>query len=134
MFIYRKFILFQLMNQTKGVFSGQCKPLYYQGCQIGMVKKEVEDAIKPFEDVFSVSATQIDIVSKYDNATQSRNSFNEISANIDMVLQSLRDSPNHDFEALKGWRNECYNIRGDFSAVPFFKMERSATCKINLKI
>ena len=96
------------------------------------MRKDVEDAIKPFEDVFSISATQIDILSKHETNTQSRSTFDEISANIDVVLRSLRDSPNHDFVALKGWRDECYNIRPEFSAPPLFKMERSATCKTKL--
>jgi hypothetical protein len=93
------------------------------------VRKDVEDAIKPFNDVFSISTNQIDILSTHETNTQNRSAFDEISANIDVVLRSLRDSPNHDFVALKGWRNECYNIRPEFSAPPLFKMERSATCK-----
>ena len=116
---------------SAGLNGGQCKPLYCQGYQVGLVRKEVEDAIKPFTDVFRVTSNQIDILSKYPGTPQSKTSFDEISSNLDIVLRSLRDSPNHDFIALKGWRNECYNVGPDFSSLPLFKMERSATCKKN---
>ena len=113
-----------------GLSSGQCKPLYCQGYQVGLVRKDVEAAIEPFTDVFSISTSQIDIMPMYNHVAQTKSTFEEISKNIDNVLQSLRDSPDHDFLALKGWRNECYNIRPSFSSPPLFKMERSATCKI----
>ena len=113
-----------------GLSSGQCKPLYCQGYQVGLVRKDVEEAIEPFKDVFSISTSQIDIMPMYNHVAQTKSTFEEISKNIDNVLQSLRDSPDHDFLALKGWRNECYNIRPSFSSPPLFKMERSATCKI----
>ena len=113
-----------------GLSSGQCKPLYCQGYQVGLVRKDVEEAIKPFKDVFSISTSQIDIMPTYNHVAQTKSTFEEISKNIDNVLQSLRDSPDHDFLALKGWRNECYNVRPSFSSPPLFKMERSATCKI----
>ena len=113
-----------------GLSSGQCKPLYCQGYQVGLVRKDVEEAIEPFKDVFSISKSQIDIMPMYNHVAQTKSTFEEISKNIDNVLQSLRDSPDHDFLALKGWRNECYNIRPSFSSPPLFKMERSATCKI----
>ena len=97
---------------------------------MGLVRKDVEEAIEPFKDVFSISTSQIDIMPMYNHVAQTKSTFEEISKNIDNVLQSLRDSPDHDFLALKGWRNECYNIRPSFSSPPLFKMERSATCKI----
>ena len=79
-----------------------------------------------------ITEKQIDIVCDSENTPQSISSndaFDQISANIHNVLVELRDSPKHDFIALKGWRNECYNIRPTFSSPPLFKMERSATCK-----
>ena len=96
------------------------------------MRKIVEEAIAPFKDTFAVSEKQIDIVWNSSSNTENSSigdSFDLISANINGVLQALRDSPNHDFMALKGWRNECYNIRPTFSEPPLFKMERSATCK-----
>ena len=94
------------------------------------MRKDVEEAITPFKDTFNVSEKQIDIISNTSNTHQSNHDFGHISANINRVLEDLRDSPKHDFTALKGWRNECYNIRPTFSAPPLFKMERSATCKM----
>ena len=113
----------------QGFSSDRCKPLYCQGYQVGLVRKDVEEAITPFKDTFNVSEKQIDIISNTSNTPQSNHDFDHISANINRVLEDLRDSPKHDFIALKGWRNECYNIRPTFSAPPLFKMERSATCK-----
>ena len=117
----------------QGFSSDKCKPLYCQGHQIGLVRKDVEEAIAPFKDIFTISETQIDISVDTSNTLQSDNinhAFDQISSNINNVLQDIRDSPKHDFIALKGWRNECYNIRPTFSAPPLFKMERSATCKM----
>ena len=122
---------FTLITQTHvGLFSGQCKPLYCQGNQIGLVRPQVEDAVKPYKDAFKVSATRIDIVTETAAQSQDSDTFEEISSKIDTVLRDIRDSPNCNFVALGGWRDECYNIRPGFSAPPLFKMERSATCKI----
>ena len=76
-----------------------------------------------------MSKTRIDLSISNSATTDDNNSFEEISRKIDVTLRSLRDSPNHDFIALRGWRNECYNIRPEFAESPLFKMERSATCK-----
>jgi hypothetical protein len=43
------------------------------------------------------------------------------------VLRTIRQK--NVLVALKGWRNECYEIRPTFAEPPLFKMERSATCK-----
>ena len=135
-FFYLKNILSAKINIINfsylGFSNGNCKPLYCQGHQVGLVRKDVEDAIAPFKDTFVITEKQIDIVCDSENTPQSNSSndtFDQISANYNNVLQQLRDSPKHDFIALKGWRNECYNIRPSFSSPPLFKMERSATCK-----
>ena len=45
---------------------------------------------------------------------------------LDLKKQNL-------FEALRGWRDECYDIKEHFSSPALFKMERSATPLFGLR-
>ena len=49
---------------------------------------------------------------------------------IDQVLRTIRQK--NVLVALKGWRNECYEIKPTFAEPPLFKMERSATCELTI--
>lgn len=37
------------------------------------------------------------------------------------------------FVALKGWRDECYEVRAEFSTESLLKMDRSATCLFGIR-
>ena len=88
-----------------------------------MVRKQVEEAIIAFKDLFDVQADRIDI--KFDPSRP----YEDISEKMAVALSSLRKSDA--FVALRGWRNEDYEIRsGGFDLKPLFRMERSATGKI----
>lgn len=54
--------------------------------------------------------------------------YGERSARVDEVLQKWRTDGK--FITLRGWREECYEVRAQFNTPPLFKMDRSATCKI----
>merc|ERR1719347_873258 len=84
--------------------------------QVGLISKEVLQNLREYRDVFKISEEEIvlDI-----NTVQERNDA------IEKVLKDLRAKGA--FLALKGWRDECYEIRGNFGEPPLFKMERSAT-------
>jgi len=98
------------------------RPLYCRGVAIGVVREPIEASLVDYPDVFAVSRERIDIVG---------NTYAEITAKMARVLQSLREkksSNDPDFMALRGWRNEDYEIRGGgFHPSPLFRMERSAT-------
>ena len=62
-----------------GLSSDHWKPLYCQGYQIGLLRPEVENAIKSYKDVFKVSATKIGIVAQTVAQSSDNNTFEEIS-------------------------------------------------------
>ena len=70
--------------KSTGYRSNIYKPLFCQGHHIGLVAKEVEQELIPYQDVFSVNSNQIDICPEISG-------FQEISDNIDRVLRSIRD-------------------------------------------
>ena len=88
--------------QFLGYRSNLFKPLFCQGHHIGLVAKEVEQELLPYQDVFALHPDKIDLCPGIVG-------YNEISAKVDLVLRSLRDK--NLFEALRGWRNETYDIR-----------------------
>ena len=85
-----------------GYRSNLFKPLFCQGHHIGLVAKEVEQELLPYQDVFALHPDKIDLCPGIVG-------YNEISAKVDLVLRSLRDK--NLFQALRGWRNETYDIR-----------------------
>ena len=88
--------------QFLGYRSNLFKPLFCQGHHIGLVAKEVEQELLPYQDVFALHPDKIDLCPGIVG-------YNEISAKVDLVLRSLRDK--NLFQALRGWRNETYDIR-----------------------
>ncbi len=102
-----------------GYKNGTCKPLYCHRVHVGLVEATVEAALRPFKEVFSIADDKIEICPGITDS-------NEITEKVDKVLRSLRETNN--FVALKGWRDEKYDIRGSaFGDEPLFQMERSAT-------
>lgn len=53
--------------------------------------------------------------------------YSERSARVDEVLREWRAGEK--FLTLRGWREECHEVRAQFNTLPLFKMDRSATCK-----
>lgn len=53
--------------------------------------------------------------------------YAERSARVDEVLREWKAGGK--FITLRGWREECYDVRAQFNTPPLFKMDRSATCK-----
>lgn len=52
--------------------------------------------------------------------------YAERSARVEEVLREWRAGGK--FITLRGWREECYEVRAQFNTPPLFKMDRSATC------
>lgn len=57
--------------------------------------------------------------------------YAERSARVDEVLREWMAGGK--FVTLRGWREECYEVRAQFNTLPLFKMDRSATCKYKRK-
>lgn len=55
--------------------------------------------------------------------------YAERSARVEEVLKEWRAGGK--FITLRGWREECYEVRAEFNTPPLFKMDRSATCMNN---
>lgn len=51
-------------------------------------------------------------------------SYSQRSNAIELVLRDLRAK--NVLQALRGWRDECFNVWADVGAEPLFQMERSA--------
>ncbi|TRY75519.1 hypothetical protein TCAL_11207, partial [Tigriopus californicus] len=103
----------------------ECRPLLCQNTQIGLIRKDVYEELRRFEDVFDFSRD--DRVSIRDDL----DSFESRTQAVDGVLRKIRDDC--DFAALRGWRDETYDIRPNFSQEPLLKMERAATCMLGLR-
>lgn len=105
------------------------KPLIYKNVQIGLVRGIIENELTLYPDVFKISKGEIQIIERNPEETDE----DLLSPVIDEVLRDLRArNPNN--IALRGWRNENYEIKVNFSDVkPLFKMERSATCLFGLR-
>lgn len=52
--------------------------------------------------------------------------YAERSARIDEVLREWKAGGK--FVTLRGWREECHEVRAQFNTIPLLKMDRSATC------
>jgi hypothetical protein len=107
-----------------GFRTKECKPLFCEGVQVGLVSVAVEAAIRGFGDVFDISADAIVIRPELDT-------FDKRTEALDRILRKMRATT--DFVALKGWRDETYDIKARFSDPPLFKMERAATCEYLLR-
>lgn len=52
--------------------------------------------------------------------------YAERSARVDEVLREWKAGGK--FVTLRGWREECHEVRTQFNTTPLLKMDRSATC------
>ena len=78
--------------------------------------------LERFPEVFRFSANrkQIRVAEELDTAEKRTEA-------VDKCLRKLRSDC--DFVALRGWRDEFYDIKVNYAGKTLFKMERSATCE-----
>ncbi len=107
-----------------GYKSNDYKPLFCQGHHIGLVSRDVEVELLPYNDIFVIHPTKIDLCPGII-------SYEEISAQVARVLSALREK--NKFTALKGWRNETFEIKPSYGQPALFAMERAATCMFGLR-
>ncbi|XP_057664778.1 uncharacterized protein LOC130899062 isoform X1 [Diorhabda carinulata] len=117
----RTFKLAQKFNcfYLSGLKSAECKPFVIEGYQVGLVRPDVMKQLLRYPEVFSVSSGCVELNPAFRD-------YEERSNRVEKVLKELRAE--NVFIALKGWRNECYEVRTDFNSKSLLKMDRSATC------
>ena len=93
-------------------------PFMCSGNQVGLISPQVVEQLKSYQDVFKISDDFVTLDPKL-------SSYEERSQAIGNVLADLK--ARDIFLALRGWRNECYEIKSAFSDPALFEMERSAT-------
>lgn len=96
----------------------ECIPFYVDYKQVGIVQPDVALLLQEHPEIFTVSSTAIHLNNKY-------GSCEERTEIMKVFLNGLREA-GHLNRALKGWRNETYNIRHSMSEPVLFRMERSA--------
>nr|CAG4640876.1 EOG090X06MA [Eulimnadia texana] len=117
----RKFNSFYLQGNIR-----QSRPLVLCGRQVGLVRPVIQEAMTRHPDAFL-----FDPVSGCVCVHPSLKTYEERSSKIDSVLRQWREE--NLFVALKGWRDECYEVRTGFADPPLMKMERSATCLFGIR-
>ncbi|CAH1266196.1 Hypp3317 [Branchiostoma lanceolatum] len=107
-----------------GSSRAMCKPFLVDGQQVGWVWPDVEKYIQTFPDVFMVEDKQVSLC-------PSLQTYEERTARVQEVMVRLREEG--DFIALKGWRDEMYEVFHQRSSPPVFRMERTATALLGVK-
>jgi len=107
-----------------GLGSGECLPLLCSSVQVGFVPAPVVTQLQKYPNVFTVSKAAVTI-NEVLKSPEERNKALE-TVLLDLKKQNM-------FEALRGWRDECYDIKEHFSSTALFKMERSATPLFGLR-
>uniref|UniRef100_A0A0A9WYM3 Nudix hydrolase domain-containing protein n=1 Tax=Lygus hesperus TaxID=30085 RepID=A0A0A9WYM3_LYGHE len=102
-----------------GLENGDYRPFIVSGEQVGLISPDVAKALSTYPDVFVVNPSSVSLNPAFRD-------YNERSQRIEEVLMEWRQRGR--FVALKGWRDECYEIKRLFSSEPLLKMDRSATC------
>ncbi|XP_078595539.1 uncharacterized protein LOC144872827 [Branchiostoma floridae x Branchiostoma japonicum] len=107
-----------------GSSRAMCKPFLVDGQQVGWVWPGVEKHIQRFADVFMVEEKQVSLC-------PSLQTYEERTKRVQEVMLRLRQEG--DFIALKGWRDEMYEVFHQQSSPPVFRMERTATALLGVK-
>lgn len=93
-------------------------PLFCQSHQVGLISTSVLSKLTCYPEVFTISDESVKL-------SDNLNTFDKRNVAIDRVLRNLRNKD--ELVALRGWRDECYEIKNSFAEKPLFRMERSAT-------
>uniref|UniRef100_A0A1B6E1C3 DUF4743 domain-containing protein n=1 Tax=Clastoptera arizonana TaxID=38151 RepID=A0A1B6E1C3_9HEMI len=97
----------------------KCRPFVVEGYQVGLVRPDVMDQLMLYPEVFFVHHNSVTLNPAFRDYT-------ERSAKVEAVLRECRAQGT--FITLKGWRDECFDVKSLFNTEPLLKMDRSATC------
>ncbi|XP_060528184.1 uncharacterized protein LOC132703124 [Cylas formicarius] len=101
-----------------------CKPFVVKGLQVGLIRADVMKQLTNFPEVFHIHSGCVELNPAFRD-------YEERSTKVDEVLRKLRIK--NAFITLKGWRDECYEVKTEFSASSLLKMDRSATCLFGIR-
>ncbi|XP_017780484.1 PREDICTED: nudix hydrolase 24, chloroplastic [Nicrophorus vespilloides] len=107
-----------------GLKSDECIPFIVEGFQVGLVKPDVIKQLVRFPEVFKVTPVFVELNPAFREYEERTNKVND-------VLKQLRCEGK--FIALKGWRDECYEVRREFNTESLLRMDRSATCLFGIR-
>ncbi|XP_058798534.1 uncharacterized protein LOC131668418 [Phymastichus coffea] len=116
----KKFNCFYL----SGLHAGDCRAFVVDGQQIGLVRPDVMKELLNYPQVFQVYPEYVQLNPAFRD-------YAERSAKVDEVLREWRCGGK--FIALRGWREEYYDVRAQFNTPPLFKMDRSATSLFGIR-
>jgi len=102
----------------EGFLDGNCIPFFCARSQVGMVSPAVVVQLANYPEIFSITKESVTFAAAIDEV-------NIRNQALDQVLRDLRAKDA--FIPLRGWRDECYEIKRKFSEPPLFKIERSAS-------
>ena len=92
--------------------------------QVGFVPASVLEQLQKYPKVFTISQSAVTISEELQTPEERNKALENVL--LDLRKQNI-------FEALRGWRDECYDIKEHFSSPALFKMERSATPLFGLR-
>ncbi|XP_015512510.2 uncharacterized protein [Neodiprion pinetum] len=116
----KKFNCFYL----SGLHASDCRAFVVDGQQVGLVRPNVMKELLSFPQVFQVQPEYVQLNPAFRD-------YAERSAKMEEVLKEWRDGGK--FVTLRGWREECYEVRAHFNTQPLLKMDRSATCLFGIR-
>ena len=95
-------------------------PLVCDNVTVGLVSPEVVSKLRRFSAVFRITEDRLSFTPEVDSSAVTR------SRALDNVMRELRDRGVF-CSALRGWRDECYEIRNRFKDPALFSLERAAS-------
>ncbi|XP_045764390.1 uncharacterized protein YJR142W [Maniola jurtina] len=116
----RKFNCFYL----SGLHQGICKPFMVAGHQVGLIRPDVLKYLQRFPEVFRITG-------KYVELNPAFRDYQERTSKVAEVLDSLRKE--NEICALKGWRDECFEVSTPFHHESLLEMDRSAVCLFGIR-
>jgi len=96
------------------------KPLFCQSYQIGMVSRKLEQELIPFQDVFVITQSGIDICPGLEG-------YDEISQKVDSVVTLLREKLK-----IKPEYRETMDVRPSRNMAPLFAIKRAAMSRFGM--
>ncbi|KAK6621734.1 hypothetical protein RUM43_006744 [Polyplax serrata] len=116
----KKFNCFYL----KGLQKNDCKPFIVEGHQVGLIRPDILKVLLSYTEVFLNQPDCIELNPAFRD-------YNERSLRVEKVLKECKEK--NVFSTLKGWRDECYEVRETYSDIPLMKMDRSAMCLFGIR-
>ncbi|XP_058126206.1 uncharacterized protein LOC131287857 [Anopheles ziemanni] len=112
-----------------GLLKGDCRPFVVDGHQVGLVSQNVIEQLLKYPEVFHIRAPEHGKQNIVELNPAFRD-YNTRSQQVDRILREFREQGM--FVALKGWRDECYDVKSSVSG-SLLKMDRSATCLFGVR-